>query len=84
LGQDFQKESKEGKKEMNYTPGEGYDKGFQCRMNGGAKPQQAQIALNPYWEEYATGWNDADTKILAEARARNGLLNEHGKQFLQD
>jgi hypothetical protein len=37
---------------MNYRPGEGYDKGYTCRMNGGA---------------------------------RNGMLNEHGKQqFLQD
>jgi hypothetical protein len=69
---------------MSYTPGEGYDKGYKCRMNGGAKPAQADVSPDPYWQEYATGWHDADTKILQEARARNGILNEHGKQFLQD
>lgn len=55
----------------NYTPGEGYDKGFICRMNGGDKPQQAQIPLNTYWQEYALGWDEADNKIITEARKRN-------------
>jgi hypothetical protein len=65
----------------NYKPGEGYDKGFNCRMNGGPKPSQAVWSSDPYWTEYATGWNDADSKIIGEARTRN--LNEN-KQFLSE
>jgi hypothetical protein len=70
----------------NYTPGSGYDKGFQCRMNGGAKPVQACMPSDPYWSEYATGWNDADLKIIREARQRHDNLNESSmdKTFLQD
>lgn len=65
----------------NYVPGEGYDKGFKCRMNGGSKPSQALWSTDPYWQEYQTGWNDADDKIIKEARSRN--LNEN-KQFLSE
>lgn len=67
-----------------YNPGEGYDKGYRCRMNGGSKPTQALMSSDPFWQEYETGWNDADNKIISEARTRNNVLNEHGKQFLQD
>ena len=72
---------------MNYTPGDGYDKGFQCRMNGGEKPQQAAIPTNPYWQEYSTGWDDADAKILSEARERNACSKPKcckKKDFIQD
>jgi hypothetical protein len=70
---------------MNYRPGEGYDKGYTCRMSGGSKPVQAATPSDAYWQEYSTGWEDANEKIINEARARNGMLNEHGKQqFLQD
>lgn len=57
----------------NYTPGEGYDKGFTCRMNGGAMPSQALMSRDPFWQEYTTGWNDADAKIITEARKRNSV-----------
>ena len=72
---------------MNYTPGEGYDKGFQCRMNGGEKPQQAAIATNPYWQEYSTGWDDANNKIINEARERNSCSKPKcckKRDFIQD
>lgn len=72
---------------MNYKPGEGYDKGFQCRMNGGAKPTQAVMASDPYWQEYSTGWNDADNKIINEARERNTCSKPKcckKKDFIQD
>jgi hypothetical protein len=71
----------------NYTPGEGYDKGFQCRMNGGTKPSQALGSSDPYWQEYSTGWNDADTKIINEARERNECTKPKcckNKNFIQD
>lgn len=55
----------------NYKPGEGYDKGFNCRMNGGELPNQALFMSDPFWKEYRTGWEDADTKIVNEARERN-------------
>ena len=55
----------------NYTPGEGYDKGYKCRMNGGELPNQALFTPDPFWKEYRTGWEDADTKIVNEARERN-------------
>ena len=55
----------------NYTPGEGYEKGFKCRMSGGPMPTQALgESLDPYWQEYATGWRDADTQIINEAREK--------------
>lgn len=72
---------------MNYKPGEGYDKGFQCRMNGGEKPQQAAIPTNPYWQEYSTGWDDANNKIINEARERNSCSKPKcckKKDFIQD
>jgi hypothetical protein len=70
----------------NYRPGEGYEKGFQCRMNGGAKPSQAVMSTDPYWQEYATGWIDADERIIKEARQKHSNLNENiiDKSFLQD
>lgn len=55
----------------NYKPGEGYDKGFNCRMSGGELPNQALFMPDPFWKEYRTGWEDADTKIVNEARERN-------------
>ena len=70
-----------------YQPGEAYDKGFQCRMNGGSKPSQALQPSEPYWAEYATGWNDADTKIINEARERNSCPKPNcckNKKFIQD
>lgn len=70
-----------------YKPGEGYDKGYQCRMNGGIKPSQAVINSDPYWVEYATGWDDADTKIINEARERNTCTKPKcckNKNFIQD
>jgi hypothetical protein len=60
----------------NYIPGEGYDRGFTCRMNGGQKPNQAIMATDPFWQEYATGWNDADLKIITEARKRNAVMTK--------
>jgi hypothetical protein len=68
-----------------YTPGEGYQKGFSCRMNGGEKPLQALSSSKPYWQEYATGWNDADNKIIKEAREKNNLFEKViDKSFIQD
>jgi hypothetical protein len=70
----------------NYTPGEGYEKGFQCRMNGGQKPSQAVMTSDPYWQEYDTGWNDADLKIIKEAREKFCSKPSccKSKNFIQD
>jgi len=70
-----------------YKAGEGYDKGFNCRMNGGELPNQAIFAMDPYWKEYKTGWEDADTKIISEARERNSCSKPKcckNKNFIQD
>lgn len=70
-----------------YTPGSGYDKGYSARMGGGQLPVQASNgASDPYWQEYATGWRDADNKIIREARQRHDNLNESNvsKTFIQD
>jgi hypothetical protein len=72
---------------MSYMPGEGYDKGFKSRMEGSQLPTQAVGgSSDPYWQEYATGWRDADSKIIKEARQRNECNSEYckDKQFLQD
>jgi hypothetical protein len=72
---------------MSYRPGEGYDKGYSARMSGGQLPVQASGgSSDPYWQEYTTGWRDADTKIIKEARERNACLNEDNKSktFIQD
>lgn len=72
---------------MRYTPGEAYDKGFKARMTGGPMPNQAvNGSSDPYWSEFATGWKDADEKIIKEARQRNEPLKEStsDKTFLQD
>jgi hypothetical protein len=56
-------------------------------MNGGQKPIQAMSATDPYWQEYSTGWNDADTKIINEARDRNSCTKPKcckKKNFIQD
>lgn len=71
----------------NYTPGEGYDKGFNCRMNGGELPNQAVFSIDPFWKEYKTGWEDADNKIINEARERNACTKPKcckAKKFIQD
>jgi hypothetical protein len=70
-----------------YKPGEGYDKGFNCRMNGGELPSQAIFMMDPYWKEYKTGWEDADTKIINESRERNFCTKPtccKKKNFIQD
>lgn len=70
-----------------YTPGEGYDKGYQCRMNGGQKPPQATTPSDPYWSEYSTGWDDANNKIINEAREKNACSKPKcckNKDFIQD
>lgn len=70
-----------------YKPGEGYDKGFKCRMNGGELPNQAMFMSDPFWQEYKTGWYDADTKIINEARERNTCSKPKcckSKNFIQD
>lgn len=71
-----------------YKPGEGYDKGFNCRMSGGQLPSQAVGgSSDPYWQEYATGWRDADNKIIKEARERNECSRPNcckKKNFIQD
>lgn len=71
----------------NYAPGSGYDKGYSTRMSGGELPLQASSGVaDPYWQEYATGWRDADERIIKEARQRNCSINESnkGKTFIQD
>lgn len=70
----------------NYTPGEGYEKGFKCRMSGGQMPTQALgESLDPYWQEYAIGWRDADTQIINEAREKNNCGKPKCcKNFIQD
>ena len=71
----------------NYIPGSGYDKGFGARMSGGELPIQAKNgSSDPYWQEYAMGWKDADERIIREARQRNDSINESnkGKAFIQD
>jgi len=50
-------------------------------MNGGPKLPQATMSTDPYWQEYVIGWDDANSKIIGEARTRN--LNEN-KQFLSE
>jgi hypothetical protein len=70
-----------------YKPGEGYDKGFNCRMNGGELPSQAIFMMDPYWKEYKTGWEDADIKIINEAREKNFCTKPKcckKKNFIQD
>ena len=72
---------------MSYIAGEGYDKGYKSRMSGGYLPPQANGgSSDPYWQEFATGWRDADTKIIQEARSRNNTTNEsvENKRFIQD
>lgn len=71
----------------NYVPGEGYEKGYSERMKGGHLPPQAMgTGSDPYWQEYAIGWKDADTKIINQARQKNDSLNESKKDktFIQD
>jgi hypothetical protein len=70
-----------------YKPGEGYDKGFNTRMLGGELPNQAVFSIDPYWKEYKTGWEDADLKIINEARQRNSCTSKKcckKKNFIQD
>jgi hypothetical protein len=72
---------------MNYKPGEGYDKGYKCRMTGGQKPPHAVNPIEIYWKEYSAGWDDADVKILSEARERNACSKPKcckKKDFIQD
>lgn len=72
----------------NYSPGEGYKKGYQTRMNGGALPSNAMISTqDPYWSEFSTGWQDADEKIISEAREQMSCSKPKcckKKNFIQD
>jgi hypothetical protein len=75
----------------NYTPGEGYKKGYQTRMNGGAMPSNTLLGnQDPYWNEYITGWNDADEAIISEAREEmtsgktRCCKSTKNKNFIQD
>jgi hypothetical protein len=69
-----------------YVPGEGYGRGYRERMNGGHLPMQANSqSSDPYWQEYATGWKDADAKIIREARQKHECDSaECDKNFIQD
>ena len=56
-------------------------------MNGGELPSQALFMSDPFWSEYKTGWEDADTKIINEARERNTCSKPKcckKKDFIQD
>lgn len=71
----------------NYIQGEGYNKGYTTRISGGALPAQASMgSSDPYWNEYAIGWKDADEKIIREARQKHNSLVESNKDktFIQD
>jgi hypothetical protein len=56
-------------------------------MSGGELPNQAIYSVDPFWKEYKTGWEDADTKIINEARERNSCTKPKcckNKDFIQD
>lgn len=76
----------------NYKAGEGYKKGYQTRMDGGALPSNAMVSTqDPYWSEFSTGWNDADEAIISEAREQMASCgkakcckSKKNKNFIQD
>lgn len=67
-----------------YIPGSAYSKGFKARMEG----QDKSWGLNGnavYNTEWLAGWEDANTKIITEARANNECTKPKCcKDFIQD
>jgi hypothetical protein len=68
-----------------YIPGSAYQKGFDARMLGGNKASNVFESNSVYWQEWETGWDDAHTKIINEARANTGCTKPKCcKDFIQD
>jgi hypothetical protein len=68
----------------NYTPGSAYDAGFKARMQGQAKTY-GQNGNEVYNAEWLVGWEDANTKVINEARANSGCTKPKCcKNFLQE
>lgn len=69
-----------------YKPGSAYSEGFQARMKG--TPKNLFKNENPvYIQEWITGWDDAHSKIIKEARQANGCNKPNcckKKNFIQD
>jgi hypothetical protein len=72
----------------NYTPGIGYQRGYEARMEGKEMPDTSEIGL--YWDEYRAGWFDAHRVILENARKDYQEFkkkldeNAESRKFLQD
>lgn len=66
---------------MEYIAGQGYRDGYNDRMSG--QPNRCPLGMTSatsdrkvYWEEYATGYAEAHTKVLRDAR--NSVNEIHG------
>jgi ribosome modulation factor len=68
-----------------YVPGSAYSEGFQARMKGVSK-NTCNVENPVYIQEWLTGWEDAHTKIIEEARNSNGGCGKPKccKNFIQD
>ena len=62
---------------MTYIPGEAYQKGYAARMGGAERPSNLNDSVSVYWEEWGTGWNDANTYIYM-AFAQNPFVTSGG------
>jgi hypothetical protein len=70
-----------------YTPGSAYAAGYKTRMNGGDKVSNTLNENSVYWQEWTAGWNDANDKIINEAREKATCSKPKcckNKKFIQD
>jgi len=70
---------------MTYIAGEAYQKGYSARMGGAEKASNVYESTSVYWQEWATGWDDAHTKVSTEARQYAGCSKPKCcKSFIQE
>mgnify|MGYP003647800344 FL=1 len=70
---------------MTYIAGEAYEKGYKARMGGAEKASNVYESTSVYWQEWATGWDDAHNKIITEARSNAGCSKPKCcKTFIQE
>jgi hypothetical protein len=54
-------------------------------MGGAERASNVNESTSVYWEEWATGWDDANTKVITEARQNAGCSKPKCcKTFIQE
>ena len=72
---------------MKYVPGQGYKDGYGDRMEG--RPNRYPFGMTSatsdsrvYWDEYLSGYNEANAKVIHDARRSVNEINGSTGRYL--